>query len=88
MGRKKAVNNDAVPVALEMNPNDHEITETKIPRFVVVRDGHRVSLNEYEDPKDPKALEEIMFWRGISKKQSWGESVRVVPYDNKLHRVW
>lgn len=62
--------------------------ERKPTRFVVVREGHRVSPHEYDNPKDPQALEEVKFWQNIATKYSWGEPVEIVRYDNKLHRVW
>ena len=89
MGRKKSVpTNEAPPVALQANTDIQEQSETKEPRYVVVREGHRVSPNEYSDPKDPKAIQEMSFWRRIANKHSWGEPVEIVVYDNKLHRVW
>ena len=63
-------------------------TEAKPIRYVVVRDGHRVSDKEYELPTDAKCLAEIQFWSGVSKRQSHGEKVEAVPYDSKRHRVW
>jgi hypothetical protein len=62
--------------------------EAKPIRYVVVRDGHRVSNKEYDFPTDPQCLEEIQFWSGVSKKQSNGEKVEAVLYDSKKHRIW
>lgn len=63
-------------------------TEAKPVKFVVVRDGHRVSDKEYDSPTDPGCLAEISFWKGVSKSSSYGEKVEAVPYDAKKHRVW
>lgn len=62
--------------------------EAKPVRYVVVRDGHRVSDKEYDSPTDPACVVEIEFWRGVAKKASYGEKVEAVPYDSKRHRVW
>lgn len=63
-------------------------TEAKPVKYVVVRDGHRVSDKEYDSPTDPGCLVEISFWKGVSKSRSYGEKVEAVPYDAKKHRVW
>ncbi len=62
--------------------------EARPVKFVVVRDGHRVSDKEYDSASDPACLAEIAFWSGISKSSSHGEKVEAVPYDSKKHRVW
>jgi hypothetical protein len=62
--------------------------ETKSVKYVVVRDGHRVSDKEYDSSTDPDCLREIKFWKGISKSNSYGEKVSAVPYDSKKHRVF
>ncbi len=63
-------------------------TEARPIRYVVVRDGHRVSDKEYDLPTDAKCLAEIKFWTAIATRQSYGEAVEAVPYDSKRHRVW
>jgi len=60
----------------------------KESRYVVIREGHRVSAAEYNTPNDKKALEEQSFWRKVAQKHSWGEPVKIVQYDNRLHRVF
>ena len=57
-------------------------------KYVVVRDNRRVSDTEYDDPKDPKALEEKKFWKKVVDNWSPGEKVSVVKFNKKLHRVW
>ena len=56
--------------------------------YVVVRDGFRVSDKEYNDVNDASALAEQEFWNKVSTKHSYGESVVIVQYDSKKHRVW
>ena len=63
-------------------------TEAKPVKFVVVRDGHRVSDKEYDSPTDSGCLAEISFWKGVAKSKSYGEKVEAVPFDAKKHRVW
>ncbi len=63
-------------------------TEGRPVKFVVVRDGHRVSDKEYDSSTDPGCLAEIAFWRGIANNNSHGERVEAVQYDSKKHRVW
>ncbi len=63
-------------------------TEARPVKFVVIRDGHRVSDKEYNSPTDPGCLVEIAFWTGIANNSSYGEKVEAVQYDSKKHRVW
>ena len=62
--------------------------EARPVKYVVVRDGHRVSDKEYDTPTDPLCLAEIKFWSGVSKNRSYGEKVEAVLYDSKKHRVF
>jgi len=62
--------------------------EAKPVKYVVVRDGHRVSDMEYDSPTDSFCLAEIKFWSGVSEGRSYGEKVEAVQYDSKKHRVW
>ena len=62
--------------------------EARPIKYVVVRDGHRVSDREHDSPTDPACLHEIKFWTGVSKNRSYGEKVEAVQYDSKKHRVW
>ena len=57
-------------------------------RFVVIRDGHRVSDREYSYSDDESALQEQAFWNKIATVHSCGEKVEIVPYDIRKHRVW
>lgn len=63
-------------------------TEAKPVKYVVVRDGHRVSDREYDSPTDLFCVAEIKFWSGVSKGRSHGEKVVAVQYNSKDHRVW
>lgn len=60
----------------------------KSPRYVVTRDGYRVSDKDYFSVSDKQAINEMKFWDFISKKHSYGEKVEIVQYDPKLHRIW
>ena len=62
--------------------------EARPIKYVVVRDEHRVSNQEYNSPTDPLCVAEIKFWSGVSKGRSYGEKVEAVQYDCKKHRVW
>ena len=63
-------------------------TEAKPVKYVVVRDGCRVSDREYDSPTDPACVAEIEYWKKIALSCSYGEKVETVPYDSKKHRVW
>lgn len=58
------------------------------PRYVVLRDGYRVSDREYFSIEDESALIEQAFWGRIAKFFSWGEKVEIVEYDSRKHRTW
>lgn len=68
--------------------NKAAIDKVIADRYVVTRDGYRVSDKEYSYPADKMAMNEMKFWTKVSKKHSWGEKVEIVPYDSKKHRVW
>ena len=57
-------------------------------KYVVVRDGIRVSDSEYNNPEDPLAIAEQQFWERVAKNHSTGEPVQIVIYDSKKHKVW
>ena len=62
--------------------------EEKVQKYVVVRDNRRVSDIEYENPKDPAAIAERDFWMRVVAKFPDGTKVGIVPYNNKIHRVY
>lgn len=65
-----------------------ENKETKPVKFVVVREGYRVSDREYATAEDPAALYEQSFWTHVANNHSHGEPVAIVQYDSRRHRVW
>ena len=58
------------------------------PRYVVIRDGLRVSDKDYSKPDDPKAISERDFWKKVITRWPDGTRVEIVKYDKKKHRVW
>jgi hypothetical protein len=86
---KTKVSPESVPTSkaetvsqLEWNPSD------SVVKFVVVRDGFRVSDREYNAQNDAAAVAESTFWSKIARKYSDGTKVGVVQYDKKKHRIW
>jgi hypothetical protein len=63
-------------------------TEAKPVKYIVVRDGYRVSDKEYASAQDLAAIAECEFWEKVAKNHSHGERVDIVQYDSKKHRVW
>ena len=59
--------------------------EARTIKFVIVRDGYRVSEKEYDSPTDPVCVAEIAFWRNVSNNSSHGEKVEAVQFDSKKH---
>jgi len=86
MGRKKKQEEAASDIP-QMKTEKQESSDTQ-PRYVVTRDGHRVSDVEYEKPDEPGAIAELEFWRKVENNHSWGAPVVIVQYDNRIHRVW
>ncbi len=85
MGKKPRNHKAATPTPQTATSGQ---AEAKPAKYVVVRDGHRVSDREYDSPTDPACLAEIQSWTKIAKEHSYGEKVVAVPYDSKKHRVW
>lgn len=75
----------AAPAASQVTTERKEARPTT---FVVTRDGYRVSDREYADRNDQAAIAEREFWTIIANNYSYGESVGIVQYDSKKHRVW
>lgn len=63
-------------------------TEEKPIRYVVIREGYRVSDKEYETLTDPDCVAEVQFWTKVAKNHSYGEKVEAIQYDSKKHRIW
>ena len=57
-------------------------------RYVVIRDGYRVSDREYMSDNDSDAVHEKEFWAKVARFHSCGEAVDIVVYDARKHRVW
>jgi len=77
------VSGELVVAEIVLNP-----VESSSPRFVVVRDGLRVSDKEYSNVDEPKAIAEKDFWQKIVDRWPDGTKVEIVQYDKKKHRVW
>jgi hypothetical protein len=87
---KKAIDkkSDEVPTLIS-NPVVEQTWSPNEPvRYVVTRDGHRVSEREYVSEGDTSALSEWNFWNKISTEWSDGTKVLIVPFDKKEHRIW
>jgi len=55
-------------------------------KYVVVRNGVRVSDQEYDSQSD--AAEELNHWNSVIKRWPDGSVVEVVEKDDKKHRIW
>lgn len=85
MKKTKNSKSEAAPVASQVTT---EKKEAKPVKFVVVRDGYRVSDKEYATADDAVALNECAFWTRVANNHSFGEPVEIVQFDSKKHRVW
>ena len=45
-------------------------TEVISARYVVVREGYRVSDREYDNPLDPLCVAEVQFWTKVAQNHS------------------
>jgi hypothetical protein len=88
MGKNNQTTTNSAPSAPWVNPVNLGQIELKETRYVVIRDGHRVSAQEYASPTDPKAQDELKFWKKVETNHSWGAQVCITEYDNRLHRVF
>ena len=86
MAKTTEINQAASVSSAPMNNGESSGDNRK--RYVVVRDGYRVSDREYDIETDPSCVSEIDFWTKVSENHSCGEKVEVVVYDSKRHRVW
>lgn len=85
MGNKNKLEKMATSEPQQTNDG---ITEERSVRYVVVREGYRVSDKEYDDPTDSVCVAEVQFWSTVANNHSYGEKVEAVQYDSKRHRVW
>jgi len=89
---KKAIQPDKVP-NLEVPINELVEQENWTPgqsaaRYVVVRDGLRVSDKDYDKPNEQRAIAEKEFWQKVVKRWPDGTKVKIVQFDKKKHRIW
>lgn len=85
MARKKTEPKQAAPAPQQVTNGTQE---ARPARYVVVREGYRVSDREYAEPTDPVCVAEVDFWTKVARNHSYGEKVEAVQYDSKKHRVW
>jgi hypothetical protein len=55
-------------------------------KYVVIRNGLRVSDLEYDNPGD--ATVELEHWKSVIKRWPDGSVINVVEKDEKKHRIW
>lgn len=65
---------------MEINNNAKKQT-----KYVVTRDGYRVSDIEYQNRED--ASNEYIFWNNVVKKWPDGTKIDIVELDRRKHRV-
>ena len=70
---------------MEINLQELERTSTK---YVVTRNGIRVSDEEYDSNTDPLAVSELQFWQRTAKRAKDNSKVEIVKKDEKIHRIW
>ena len=85
MKKQKTKQTEAAPDSQQVTTENKEIRPIK---FVVIREGYRVSDREYATSDDPVAVDERDFWSRVANNHSYGEPVTIVQYDSKKHRVW
>lgn len=73
-----------------MSQNKSNLTNTqtsnKQQKYVVTRNGYRVSDNEYSNVEDAKSEES--YWKTVIKKWPDGSRILVEEYNDKKHRVY
>ena len=87
MGKRKKIDENLVTPE-HQSVTDEKTSEANPPKYVVVRDGFRVSDREYDDPSNLACVNELKFWSKVEKNHSYGASVKTVVYDPKKHRTW
>lgn len=88
MKKQKQIPIEEKEIVTPTSEQIYEVEEQKIVKYVVVRNGYRVSDQDFMDPLDPYAIKEKEFWTLVSNKHSHGEPVEIVEYDSRKHRVW
>jgi hypothetical protein len=91
------VPNLEVPIDVLVEQQDRQETQPEplvwapgesLPRYVVVRDGLRVSDKDYPKADEPRAIAEKEFWQKVVTRWPDGTKVEIVQYDKKKHRIW
>ena len=85
--KKTEAKSDAVPTSTNA-PVTSEEQSNEPTRFVVVRNGFRVSELEYDSATDPEAISERDYWTKVAKNSRDGSKVEIVPFNKKVHRIW
>ena len=90
--KTKQSNTDAVPT---LNPIEIQSGEqlTWSPsegtlKYVVTRNGIRVSDKEYASDNEDAIIDEFTFWKNVVSKFPDGTKIQIVQYDKKKHRIW
>jgi len=86
--KNKTKNQEAAPETQPVITGNNIENQEKVTTYVVVREGFRVSDREYKSLDDPIAISEQEFWTRVANNHSYGESVEIVRYDSRKHRVW
>jgi hypothetical protein len=62
--------------------------QTNEPKYVVIRNGIRVSDKDYLTPNEEKIIAERNFWQNVVTNFPDGTNVEIVRFDKKKHRIW
>ena len=85
--KKTEVKSDAVPTPTNTPVASGEQSKEKA-KYVVIRNGFRVSDVEYDNISDSAAISEKGYWMKVSKAARDGSKVEIVPFNKKLHRTY
>jgi hypothetical protein len=70
----------------KQNQTNTQTLSNKQQKYVVTRNGYRVSDNEYINIDD--AQNEHSYWKKIIKKWPDGSKILIEEYNDKKHRVF
>lgn len=66
---------------------DNTTRNNKEQKYIVIRNGYRVSENVYDSPDHPEAISELEFWKRVaSRTPHVKEDIRIVVYDEKKYK--
>jgi hypothetical protein len=85
--KKTEVKSDAVPTPTKA-PVASEEQSNEPAKYVVVRNGFRVSEAEYDTATDSTAISERDYWAKVATTSRDGSKVEIVPFNKKFHRIW